>query len=97
MDAQGYECFVVGGMTQTLKNVDRVKFEIDDAIGKRFGDADACVGARLVKALQLSDFVVTASNGTRIGDMTGISRNDLLAVDIPNPQDLFAEKRTAQQ
>jgi hypothetical protein len=94
MDVQGFECFVVDGMTNILNNANTLKFEVDEELLTRFVSGKACSGSRLVKTIQAAGFIVKASQGGPIDDLTKLSDEQLAQVKFP-VQEMHAVKRTA--
>ena len=55
MDVQGYECFVIAGMKQVLKNVKRMQFEVTKHMLERFAN-NICSADQLLSQVQEADF-----------------------------------------
>ena len=55
MDAQGFECFIVNGMPQTLRNTKSLVFEVEEDQVNRFKE---CTPAALVSSVKQSGFEI---------------------------------------
>jgi hypothetical protein len=92
MDVQGFECFVIDGMKNVLKNTDRLKFEVDESLLTRFVNGKACSGSQLVRKIQAAGFSVQTSQGGTVADLTKLSDEQLSKITFPG-EDMNAVKQ----
>jgi hypothetical protein len=69
LDVQGFECFVLGGLTDVLQNTQKIFFEVEGLLLSRFNNGSgACSGPRLVRTVQQSGFQVRSAAGQIVDD-----------------------------
>jgi hypothetical protein len=90
MDVQGFECFVLAGMGQLLRNARKIFFEVEEQVLGRFKEDEnggaQCSGALLLRQIQRAGFVVQG-----VDDLTGRTDAELRRVGF-GTQDMYGER-----
>jgi hypothetical protein len=80
-------------MSEVLKNTQKIFFEIEEVLLRRFNASGTCSGSLVVQLIQKAGFVVKSGAGTSVDveDLTTRSNSELLSVKFPE-QDMYGQR-----
>jgi len=75
LDVQGYECFALEGMTETLAHIDKIKFEADERLLKPLGCSFELMSQTFEKSgFKITDLIYTIGHLLRVEHRTRLGK-----------------------